>query len=235
MTSDPRERVFSDERIRRASLFNFAAGVLSAAVAGGVAVFCWWLLGEIVGATLALLIAAGVGLGLLWAAADWLSLGWFNRRLEQDLLTKLRNLGEITGSTSDPDVYFVGLAHPSRQTLARAETDDDIGFLTLTFDGLEYRGDRLHFDVPYEGIEQVQLVPVGYGMPRGVKRIKLTFRDGEPFDEIFLMAREGHRLSRGNDVTRTLYEAVGQRWERRAAVRLGAESDSTRASQDALG
>lgn len=208
------ERLFSERRIRRAGLASLVAGLVVPLAALGLGLFVRWLLIAHLGPLAAGGIGLLVGLVAAGAALDWLSLGWFNRRLRRQLVARLRRLGELDFPLDDPSVYFVGLAHPAKVTWRRWETDDEVGFLRLTFTGLEFRGDRLHFDVGFEAIEDLTQEPVGFGLPARFQRIRVRFVAGEPFDELLLCAREGDRLSAGNDVTRTLYEALVARWQR---------------------
>ncbi len=224
MRSEHDDLVFSPTAIRQAAWLSGLGGVavpLLALVAGDLV---FWLLAAQVGPLLAAVAGGVVGLALLALALDWLFLGWPNRRWRRRLSEKLRRLGELTFPLDDPNVYFVGVAHPARAGLLRLETDDEIGFLKVGFEALEYRGDRFSWTVPVDEIADLALEPVGAGLPRQFQRIRLKFRYGEPFDELLLCAREGDRLTRGNDVTKTLYEALRQRWERRAVRRLGAET-----------
>lgn len=219
------DRVFSEAEVRRAGMLSVAAAFVLPAVALAAGVFVKWLLGDALGPVVASVAGAAAGIALLVTAGDYLSLGWYNKRMRRRLAAKLRRLGELPGDLADPNVYFVGLAHPAKVGLLRWETDDEIGFVQLGFDSLTYRGDRLSFEVPFEDLAAVELVPIGFGLPRRFKRIRLVFRGGEPFDELLLCSREGDRLSSGNDVTHILYEAIHKRWLRRGGVRLAAESE----------
>ena len=229
--SDADERVFNERGVRRDGLLSAALAALVPPVAVAAGLLVRWLIGGAAGGWFATLCGAVVAAGLLFAAVDYLSLGWFNRRLRRKLLAKLRALGELTFNADDPTVYFVGLAHPSRSRGGRWETDDEIGFLHVTFDGLAFRGDRLVFDVPFSDLVAVELEPVGHGLPRALQRIRVQFAAGEPFDELFICGREGDRLTRGNAVTATLYEALTQRLKRRSGSRL---TESAEGSEPAL-
>jgi len=223
MTPERDDLVFSPAEIRKAAWLSGLGGFLVPLLAIGAGQLVFWLLSAQVGALLAAVAGGAAGLTLLVMALDWLFLGWPNRRWRRRLSEKLRRLGELTFALDDPNVYFVGVAHPARAGLMRLETDDEIGFLKVGFEALEYRGDRFSWTVPVEEIGDIELEPVGAGLPRRFQRIRVKFRYGEPFDELLLCAREGDRLTCGNDVTQTLYEALRQRLERRSARRLGAD------------
>jgi hypothetical protein len=227
MMRDGQERVFSDSRIRRAGWMGVAAGTMLPWLGGILAIWVYWLLAAVVGSGLALLGALVAWLAIILFAVDYLSLGWHNRRWRTLLADKLRREHSLKFSLDEPDVYFVGLAHPAKVAPLRWETDDDIGFVRVGFDTFEYHGDRLFFDIAFDQLESVTLEPIGYGLPARFKRIRVKFKYGEPFDELLLSSREGDRLSAGNDVTLTLYEALRLRWERRnpAAARLVDETD----------
>lgn len=217
MSREPEERVFSQARIRRAGLVSALAGFIAPTLALLAGLLVRWLLG---GGWPADLVGLAVGLAVLVTCGDYLLLGWFNRRVRRQLAYRLRHNAEVVFDLDDPSVYFVGLAHPAKVSWLRWETDDEVGFLKLEFDRFEFHGDRLRFQVPFERVESVELEPLGYGLPRRFKRIRVTFAGGEPFDELLLCGREGDRLSTGNHETKTLYEALRQRWQRRASSRL---------------
>lgn len=216
--TEPMAPLFTDEAIRRAERRAVSLSLLMPPVAMLLGFFVAWLLGGRNAGWIAWTAGAACGLGAMLAVHDWLFLGSFNRRLRRQLEAKLHDLGELEFRTDDATVYFVGLAHPSRDTRLRAETDDDIGFLRLDFDRLVYRGDRLTFEIDLAELESVDLVPVGAGLPAAVKRLRLRFRHGEPFDELLIASREGDRLSRASRVTQVLHEALLNRIDR-AAVR----------------
>ncbi|NUP98252.1 MAG: hypothetical protein HUU35_00205 [Armatimonadetes bacterium] len=220
MSRESDERVFSEAKVRRAGLVSALAGFVAPTLALFTGLLARWLLGGADGGWPANLIGFGVGLAVLAVASDYLFLGWFNRRVRRQLAQKLRRLGELSFDLDDPNVYFVGLAHPAKVSWLRWETDDEVGFLRLTFDGLEFLGDRLRFQVPFDRLTAVELEPIGYGLPQRFKRIRVTFAGGEPFEELLLCGREGDRLTTGNDETRTLHEALRQRWQRRSSARL---------------
>lgn len=226
------EPVFSPAVIARAARRALLVAIALPAAAVILGVVVAWLLGGGTPGLVAKLGGAAVAVGLLYAVQDGLFLGSYNRRLRAALEAKLRALGELDFRLDDPAVYFVGLAHPSRAVRRRAETDDDIGFLRLDYDRLVFRGDRLHFEVDLADVESLELVPVGHGLPSSIKRLRLRFRHGEPFEEVELCSREGDRLSRANRVTRTLAEGLEHRLKRAAsrpaAERLGARAEVER-------
>lgn len=214
MDSDSVGTVFTEARVRRAFWGQLAAQLLlwpAAAAAGGLLA---WLLHPYLPAWLAGLAGGVLALALGLHATDYVNSGWFNRGCRQALLEKLQRVGELTFGANDPEVYFIGLAHADRVGWSRLETDDDLGFLRLGHQGLEYRGDRLTFVAPYETIEELRLEPLGYGYPPQIKRLALRFTDDDPLPRILLCGREGDRVSTGNRATHTLFEALTQRRNR---------------------
>lgn len=222
MDDSPHDQVFSGRRVRAAFLEVLFANALLVPLAAAIGGLVGWLLSTLFHPGLAAVAAIGAFLGTLLVGLDYVYVGWTNRRWRRALERKLRRIGELRFRADAPDVYFVGLAHPCQIQPMRLESDDDIGFLRLTFDGIEYHGDRLLFDVPYEAIESIELEPLGYGFPGFIKRIRVRFTEGEPFDEVLLCGREGNRLSSANGATHTLYEVLLKRWERRSPTRLRA-------------
>ena len=126
--------------------------------------------------------------------------GWLRKRVQE----KLEALGELPYEVESPRIRFVGLAHPVREGWLRAESDDDVGFLEITDDGLCYRGDALSFDVPAEDLEEVTLV---YRLP-AFKRVLLRFRNHEPFDSICLDSRDHNRFFAAKRDNTGLYRAL---------------------------
>lgn len=151
------------------------------------------------------LLALGGGLLGFGVAVDRVSL-LGNRGLRRRVQRKLEALGETR-----PDrgrTRFVGLAHPVRERALRLETDDDVGFLEIAADGLHYRGDALSFDVPREDLADVQLVRLGPLVPGFLRRVRVAFRSGEPFDEVCLDSREHSRYSHAQRDTRLLFREL---------------------------
>jgi len=223
--ADPEQRVFDPAVIRRDGLFGLLAGALLPTVCLLVAIWVNWIFGG--NSVLAGLAGLGVGLGLLAVAYDYLAVGPSNAGMRRRLIEKLRRLGELSFDPASPEVYFVGLAYRERRS-SRWETDDEIGFLEVTFDGLIFHGDRLSFRIDYADLVQVDLEPVGGGLPSSVGRLSLITASGEPFDRLAFSSRERPRLSASNAVTATLHEAIRTRWLRRApATRLQSDLRQT--------
>jgi len=198
------DRVFNVRYIRRLGL---VAGLATAGLVwGGFGLgtllgsflFGWpsWLSG---------LLALGGGLLGFGVAVDRVSL-LGNRGLRRRVQRKLEALGEIRPDRGRR--RFVGLAHPVRERVLRLETDDDVGFLEITSDGLRYRGDALSFDVPREDVEDVQLVRLGPLVPGFLRRVRVAFRSGEPFDEVCFDSREHARYSQAQRDTRLLFREL---------------------------
>ncbi|MCC7490937.1 MAG: hypothetical protein IT204_01240 [Fimbriimonadaceae bacterium] len=213
------DRVFEPERIRRAGFWATLAGAATAVGAVVIGGALQATLAPLLGGVLSALVGLTVCGGLMWASWDWLALGWFNRAVRRDLIQRLRTLGELDFEVSDPDVYFVGLAHPGLPTDS-PETDSDIGFLRLTPDELVYRGDRLHFAVPWAELAEVTVTALPGTLFGLGSRLHLRFTDDEPFAELYVSVREGDRLSRSAEVTRTLGEALTRRLARHRQRRL---------------
>lgn len=196
--------------------------------------------GFVAAATLALpfLLVLGPGAAALGGALAgalggimgiWVGLDNFgllgNQRLRRRVERKLESLAELPFDPRDRNVRFVGLSHPCREKILRWETDDDVGFLEVRPEGLRYRGDSLSFDIPVEEIAAVELVPVGGFMPRSLKRVRLTLRHGEPFDEINFDSRQYHRYFLSQRDTHSLYHQLRAllRQAQREASRLAEE------------
>jgi hypothetical protein len=154
-------------------------------------------------------VLAGITGGImgLWAGLDRFGL-LGNHRLRRSVEQKLESLAELPFDPRNRNVRFVGLSHPCREGLLRWETDDDVGFLEVSPEGLRYRGDALSFDVPAEDLVAVELVPVGGFMPRSLKRVRVTLRDGEPFDEINFDSRNSDRYFTAQRDTYALYHKL---------------------------
>lgn len=122
----------------------------------------------------------------VWLVCDRMVL-FGNRWLRRKVLDKVVGLGELRG---DEQAWFVGLAHPCHTSNLRRrviETDDDVGFLTVDWSGLHFRGDANHFDLPASEITEVRLVRSAFA-PWG--RIELVTRDGEPYESLILCSRD---------------------------------------------
>lgn len=214
------QRLLTAARVRAAGWWTTFAGVALGGVLMGVMLLTYALCQGLVGTGPALVLAwVGAGVAAL-LGYDWLSLGPLNRSLRTELRAKLEALGELDFDPEQAEVYYVGLAHPARTSPWRVETDDDIGFVRLTFDQLIYRGDQLSFEVDLDDLVGVELEHAGYGLPDAFKRLRLTFADGEPFDAVLLSGREGDRLTTGNRATLVLHEALTKRLARRRRRRL---------------
>lgn len=140
----------------------------------------------------------------LWLVCDRLVL-FGNRWLRRTVRGKVEALGELRASER---AWFVGLAHPCHQATLRRrliETDDDVGFLTIDWSGLHYRGDALHFDLPASDIVAVRMVHSAFA-PWG--RVELTTRAGEPFDALILSSRDFGSHAACRLETRRLYERL---------------------------
>ncbi|MCC7491265.1 MAG: hypothetical protein IT204_02910 [Fimbriimonadaceae bacterium] len=127
--------------------------------------------------------------------------GWLRRRVA----AKLQALGEIG---DDSQLTFVGLAHPvyAGQVPRRlVETDDDVGFLRVTSQGLTYRGDALSFEIPAGELTAVRWVRSIYAPWR---RIELQTRDGEPFDSLILDCRNHGSHAACRAANRRLYQQL---------------------------
>ena len=217
------ERVFDPALVRRDGLLGLVAGALLPTLCLAAALFVNWLFGG--NGVIAGLAGLGVGLGLLAVAYDYLAVGTANKGMRRRLISKLRRLGELSFDPESPEVYFVGLAYRGRSRSAW-ESDDEIGFVEVTFEGLKFRGDRMTFEVDFRDLAGVEMVPVGSGLPSSIQRVKLETISGEPFETLYLSSRETSRLSASNAVSQTLGEALHSRWQRRApAARLGAMID----------
>ncbi|MBI2298677.1 MAG: hypothetical protein HYU66_06955 [Armatimonadetes bacterium] len=189
------ERVFVAYKKR----FLPLVGLLSAVVAAG-------------GMLLFLFLARQVGLlpgllaffAVLAASIDRLLLlgnGWLRRRVE----AKLKSLGELPQHHAG---RFVGLAHPcylDHLSRRMAETDDDIGFLTIGPAGLQYRGDAISFNIAADQVEDVRLVRSPHAP---WERVEVRIRDGEPFDAVIFDSRNAgsHRACRRD--SRKLYQQL---------------------------
>ncbi len=212
------QRVFDPAVVRRDGLLGLVAGALLPTGCLLVALVVNWIFGG--HGLLAGLAGLGVGLGMLAVAYDYLAVGPSNAGMRRRLIDKLRRLGELSFDPGSPEVYFTGLAFRD-QRASRWETDDDIGFLEVTFDALIFHGDRLSFRLEYADLEHVAMEPVGAGLPSSVGRVRLETAAGEPFEWLAFSSRERPRLSASNAVTTALFEAVHSRWQRRvAATRL---------------
>jgi hypothetical protein len=149
---------------------------------------------------LAALGFAAAGFYVLFDRLGLFGNGWLRQRVQE----KLTAFGDLPFAVGSPAVRFVGLAYPVREGWLRAETDDDVGFLEITEEGLRYRGDALSFDVPAEALEEVSL---DY-RPPAFKRLRLRFRDGEPFDSVCLDSRDHNRLFAAKRDNTALYRAL---------------------------
>jgi len=148
--------------------------------------------------------------GVLWALVGYALLidrllllgnGWLRRRLAQ----KLESLGEWHPSIPG---RFVGLAHPSlTHSFWRrlTDTDDDVGFLNVSWNGIQYRGDAMSFDIPAHRIESVRLTKTVYAP---WSRLEIRIAGGEPFDSIIFDSRQygSHHACRAD--TRELYQKL---------------------------
>ncbi len=149
-------------------------------------------------------LGLGVFLLYLWLVCDRMVLfgnGWLRRQVHH----KVVSLGEIR---PDEQAWFVGLAHPCHTgTLKRRmlETDDDVGFLTVNWSGLQFRGDANHFDLPAAEIVDVRLVRSAFA-PWG--RIELMTRDGEPYESLILSSRDYSSHAACRIETLHLYEKL---------------------------
>lgn len=225
------ERIF-DRRYQRG--VGFLANVFMAGMA---------TVGFMAAVTLALpfLVLVGPGAAALGGAlvgtlggimGIWVGLDHFgllgNQRLRRRVEEKLESLAELPFDPRDRNVRFVGLSHPCREKLLRWETDDDVGFLQITPDGLRYRGDSLSFDIPVEELVAVELVPVGGMMPRSLKRVRITLRHGEPFDAINFDSRQFPRYFLCQRDTHSLFHQLRAlvRQVRREASILAEEMES---------
>lgn len=155
-----------------------------------------------------------LGLALLPAVmvvlADRLVLcgnGWLRRRVAE----RLRQLGEQVDTGRD---RFVGLAHPCHlQTWSRRviETDDDVGFLEVTPEGLTYHGDGLEFSVAREQFVGVRRVQSWFAPWR---RVELEIADGEPFDTVIFDSRQFASHAQCRVDNQRLYESLATLCER---------------------
>ncbi len=110
--------------------------------------------------------------------------GWLRRHLRD----RLQRLGELC---DEAGTRFVGLAHECLAADLRrrlVETDDDVGFLQVTWQGLRYRGDGFSFDLPADRIAGVSLT---WSPLAPWRRVMVRTVDGEPFDTFILDSR-GH-------------------------------------------
>jgi len=196
-------------------IFNRTFQVIGAVFLGGAMLALALPLAAIVLGLAALLgpiggiVGSGVAglVGVRWLDAVTLQIS--NRGLKSRLVRKLETIGDLPFNPQDWNVRFVGLAHPVRIRLARLETDDDVGFLQVTPQGICYRGDVLTFDVPMEDVLEVRLRPLGYGYGMfGMRCIEIRFRNEEPFRSLLLVSREGERLSEANRDTIALYHRL---------------------------
>lgn len=140
------------------------------------------LLEPVVGTIGALAVAAGF-LGLVLDRLLLAGNRWLRKRLAQ----RLERLGESLGPGRP---RFVGLAHPcylGHVGRRLGESDDDVGFLTITRDGLHYHGDSLEFVIAADAIVDVRLVG---SLQAPWRRVQLSISDGEPFDQLILDSRD---------------------------------------------
>ena len=140
----------------------------------------------------------------LWLVCDRMVLfgnGWLQRKVRDKVVA----LGELR---SADQAYFVGLAHPCHaDNLKRRmiETDDDIGYLTISWSGLQFRGDANSFDLPACDIVDVRLVRSLFA-PWG--RIEIRTCDGEPYESIILSSRGFGSHTACRVETANLYERL---------------------------
>lgn len=209
--SDAGERVFPLYK-RRCVPLVAALSILATWASAGLGLLAYLALGPIVG--------VAVGVAALAMAFDRLMLtgnGWLRRRLAR----RLRALGEPAETGRD---RFVGLAHPCHldsYDRRMIETDDDVGFLTIAWDGIHFHGDGLEFVIPRGDILDVRLVR-SFHAPWA--RVEVSIAGGEPFDALIFDSREhnSHRACRRD--TRRLYHELLALLEPSRRVRLLPES-----------
>ncbi len=176
-----RRRVFKQYQRRFIPLVGLLVAAATYVVLNAALGYGWPLGALLFGGYLAVVFDRGILFGN----------GWLRRALRR----RLRELGEWVDRGTD---RFVGLAHPCRVgDLGRrlVESDDDVGFLTVSHRGVHYRGDALSFDIAAEAIEEVRLTRCLIA-PWG--RVEVVIRDGEPFDRLIFDSRQyaSHALCR---------------------------------------
>jgi len=120
--------------------------------------------------------------------------------------------GDHPVASRQPDAFVVQMSlnpRVSRGIEQVLDDADDIGLLFVRKDRLEFTGDWVQLQVPFDGIRRMILdIPSPYRLFLGGRRIELIFRPGEDFKEVVIDSRAGKTILGGIASARRLAGAV---------------------------
>lgn len=120
-----------------------------------------------------------------------------NRGLRRRLARRLQQKGQLPENFEADHWHFVGLSSPSSRTLYKLDTDEDVGFLRIREEGIDYVGERQKFHIDPEDLIRGELLKFSAYSAFGVEWVELCFRLGYEEQRFGVDSRETATLGQG--------------------------------------